>query len=1296
MKNIVRRITSLWMAMTLLILLLGPAQLTAWASEETGGGHHVLGEENPGGAGTGDTEEGSSDTEENTSGGEENTSGGEETTPGGEENTPGGEENVPGGGENVPSGEETPNPDTFPPAEEEGTQLTESATDDETTATDVGPLAEDEGITLVRADGEPLEEGGVVSFGTVLQLPDGYEALLGILDPDGQPITDPDILNVQIQWQRVTMSSNGQNVQSTTSRDSMAGEPEKYLTVSADNGERRHIRARLTVPGHADAFFTELVTVRKQDYDGNFAGPVTFSSVGITNISITSVSGGEYRIAQIGDVTYDDTKAPGLWQSSRSFSSLTPDTAYVFAARIKETSTRKPSPAVLSDPVLTQKRSQAAPTRQLTAAANGITKDSIMLNALSAVTRNGIRIEAEYAISESSSISGQIGDWQASRIFTGLEEGKSYRFFSRYQETAEHHPSPPSAASVAIRTLKAYEGPGVGELTFSRITSNRIEIKAVSKGRYRIAQIGDEVFGPDTTTGTWKSSRDFTDLRAGTTYTFEVMIAATSTMEPSPVSVGVAQTLKGGTQRAPSTPNVATGPLNGKNNQRLLGSSWVQLAPSQRPSGTANSDPGAVIEYGISHQSRPPDHAIAWQSFSAGENIIFYGLRANTSYYFFTRMGETDAYNASPRSTARAVTTAKEGFFTVDGQPLTLTGDILPDGTFHAATNLTADISPLITESGQPVSQLRGPVRYYWYTLSDKDGQPDRTKKPTAWTTFTNSATIRPGGAVTDNWIYVEIRVNGLEGSVFSEPLKVERAPISVLEERVASQIKIGKSSVTLPKIEGVTYTYSRQHNNYGSNIAVPKNRVIKNLQPQENIRINISTTLRTYERATGHVYVRTKGFSQPRAIRPVVIGSKTTTQSITIQTQPGHSYGLSTTSKMAADKITLGPSAFNADGTLTFHRAVERSSGNAVEIRPNTKYHVFSIRDGFETDGRPHTEASKISPARMVRTAKAGIFSNAPEDENIIRNGNRLQLPDSFAPRTVQLDNAQETWSRAQLGKLSYRWRRLDHPNQDPGTGKKLGSKSTYTLKQADVGRYIHLEVKTAGTLGSVEYIHECSGMVATALKVPKQPKLGSVRDTWARVQVLTAQKNRYIEYACVSGPEIPGVDSPAWQREREFSNLSPCQSYTVYARQVSADGSQVSRVSKPLSLTTQRSALGGELIIRSEGSVVSLGDTDSYALGNTWSMDSSTLTNTANGGSGGFYYSWHRIMVDGTVRKTGFSPDYTLTAADMGDDVREIVASTEAFDCVGAAQRRFVNPGAANGGNVGWFSSEIVEATW
>ena len=229
-------------------------------------------------------------------------------------------------------------------------------------------------------------------------------------------------------------------------------------------------------------------------------------------ITLTAITGGEYGIATSSAMT--DLS----WQASNVFSGLSPNTAYYFCQRIKETSTTEASPV--------------SPTAMMTS--NKYSFDGFPVNAEISSNISGAAASSasvtmavtagesvyEYAVSTGSVMPEDIGTltWQNSNVFSGLSTNTTYYFRQRVKETSTTLASGLSAElSVLTPKMVNNTNPVSPELGFE---NNYIYISEVTGYEYAVTEkdAGSPVFGDET---------DFLGLEGATEYDVYQRIAET-------------------------------------------------------------------------------------------------------------------------------------------------------------------------------------------------------------------------------------------------------------------------------------------------------------------------------------------------------------------------------------------------------------------------------------------------------------------------------------------------------------------------------------------------------------------------------------------------------------------------------------------------------------------------------------------------------------------------------------------------------------------------------------------------
>jgi len=360
-----------------------------------------------------------------------------------------------------------------------------------------------------------------------------------------------------------------------------------------------------------------------------------------TTVTLNEIPGVEYRRSD----------RPDVWQDSTTFTGLSPNTSYVFIARIKETDTTYASAeSLVSNPITTLKSEQTVQPPTLASRA----ATSITLNTIAG---------AEYGMND---INTPPGVWQDSPVFSGLSPNTTYFFFSRMKETGTHNASPPSTALSATTERAALSGTVIiiGIAKFGQqLTADTTGLATDPAGAAFGALTYQWRRNGTTTIGT--NSPVYTLVQADISATISVVVTAAN-CNGSVTSAPTPTVTKADGPAAPAAPTMAS--------RTATSITLGTIAGAQYAINTVNAVPGT------------------WQS-----TAVFGGLSANTPYYFFARIGETATHFASPESLSREIFTDWAVATTPNASINFLTGQLT--GLTPGDYRFTAGTSTPITES---------------------------------------------------------------------------------------------------------------------------------------------------------------------------------------------------------------------------------------------------------------------------------------------------------------------------------------------------------------------------------------------------------------------------------------------------------------------------------------------------------------------------------------------------------------------------------------------------------------------
>ena len=223
--------------------------------------------------------------------------------------------------------------------------------------------------------------------------------------------------------------------------------------------------------------------------------------------------------------------------------------------------------------------------------------------------------------------------------------------------------------------------------------------------------------------------------------------------------------------------------------------------------------------------------------------------------------------------------------------------------------------------------------------------------------------------------------------------------------------------------------------------------------------------------------------------------------------------------------------------------------------------------------------------------------------------------------------------------GTSTFKWYRADSTsglNQAEISG--AGS-TTYTLAEADIGKYVCFEVAPAALTGTSPGTAEKSAWTAAVVKADCETATGIT-------PVLQSKTDISVTLAAVTGYEYirvangAGVDTGTWQDSNVFDGLSSATAYDFYQRVKETATHKASGTSAKLNVATYGPALTG-----------TAGIAGSAVFGQTLTASLSGSNNT-----GTLSYQWTR---DGSGIALAISSTYTLVQADIGASIRVKITS-------------------------------------
>lgn len=239
------------------------------------------------------------------------------------------------------------------------------------------------------------------------------------------------------------------------------------------------------------------------------------------------------------------------------------------------------------------------------------------------ITVINIKTNQEYAIAEEGV---NPVNWQDSGEFKNLVLGKQYDVYTRIKATDTHEASAPISINVTVKPDKP-EYTGTVETPVCDATQTTITVKNPPAG-YEYA-ISDS---PNETEVDWTSANPngvFEELSAGTNYYLFARVSETDEYQASKPIYVIITTLP--SETSGKAEYIGDGPVK------------PELTITQNRIEVKN--PPAGYEYIISTTSN--ETSIDWTSTYANPNGVFENLTANTKYYIFARVAETETHKAS-------------------------------------------------------------------------------------------------------------------------------------------------------------------------------------------------------------------------------------------------------------------------------------------------------------------------------------------------------------------------------------------------------------------------------------------------------------------------------------------------------------------------------------------------------------------------------------------------------------------------------------------------------------------------
>jgi hypothetical protein len=279
--------------------------------------------------------------------------------------------------------------------------------------------------------------------------------------------------------------------------------------------------------------------------------------------------------------------------------------------------------------------------------------------------------------------------------------------------------------------------------------------------------------------------------------------------------------------------------------------------------------------------------------------------------------------------------------------------------------------------------------------------------------------------------------------------------------------------------------------------------------------------------------------------------------------------------------------------------------------LKPNTPYTFYARFT--ETDTQLTSTASK--PATL--TTEKVALTGAVRIVGVARYGETLTADTALLAPTPEIPD---------LGAFTYQWK---------CDSKDVGTAPTYTVKTADIGKFLFVGVTTKNTqnpvFSSVVYVEKA------AQSAPATPTIASQTPTSVTLAALSGAKFAVSDTATAPDTATDSVNAADWQDSPVFTDLTPGETYYFFAYRSETATHAASTASAGEKVTTSILPTPPQPPTFTGG--VNLPATKTAIAG-----EPLTLRVTVTGTSP-FHYSWRKNGV--AIPGAPDAPSYTFTPA-------------------------------------------------